>query len=139
MDLPQLFASRKAWAGSTRAMAARAEAAGYPISHAQLGFYARPGQTWPFPSERTRRGIAAALFGEPEGRSFDEVTAAAMRSVAPEALAGFSSQHAIAFLRLTEGRTDEEIRQTLGVVEATLRAMAASREAVESNSAGEDT
>lgn len=130
MDLPQLFASRKAWAGSTRAMAARATEAGYPISHTQLGAYAR-GEVPALPSERTRRAIAAAL-----GVGFEEVTSAAMRSVAPDAHEGLSSQHAVAFLRLTEGRTDDEIRQTLGVVEATLRAMEASRAAVETNSAG---
>lgn len=133
MDLPQLFASRKDFAGSTRAMAARATAAGYPISHSQLGTYAAGRINPVVPDEHTRRAIAAAL-----GVTFEEVTMAAVRWVAPEALDGISTQHAIAFLRLTEGRTDEEIQQTLGVVEATLRAMEASRAAVEANADGPD-
>jgi transcriptional regulator with XRE-family HTH domain len=123
VDLPELFASRKTAAGSTRVMAERARAAGHPISHTQLGAYAR-GEVDAMPSEATRHAIAAAL-----GVTFNEVTAAAWTSVAPTPPGGMVSQHAQAFLRLTEGRTDEEIRQTLGVVEATLRAMQASRQA----------
>jgi len=130
VDLRQLFASRKEWAGSTRAMAARAEAAGYPISHVQLAAYAR-GDVVALPSEKTRRAIAEALKV-----SVDEVTAAAVESVAPDLPEGLSVQHALAFLRLTAGRTDDEIRQTLGVVEATLRAMEASRSTVEASGQG---
>ena len=130
MDLPQLFANRKAayesqkrGTGSTRAMAQRATDAGHRISHTQLGAYSR-GEVDALPSEKTRYALAAAL-----GVTFDEVTAAAVESVAPDQLDGLRSQYAQAFLRLTAGRTEEEIRQTLGVVEATLRAMAASRQA----------
>src|SRR5690242_17865833 len=92
----------------------------YTISHVQLGEYAKGVR--PFPSEATRHAIAAAL-----GVSFEEVTAAAVRSVAPEIPAGMTSQHMLAFYRMTEGRTDEEIRLGLGVVEAMMQAMAASR------------
>jgi len=104
-------------------MAERAAAAGYRLSHTQFGAYAR-GEVRAVPDEDTRHALAAGL-----GVSFEEVTAAAWESVAPEPPPGLSAQHAIAFLRLTQGRTDAEIRQTLGVVEATLRAMAVSREA----------
>lgn len=114
-------------------MAERARVAGRKISHVQLAAYAR-GEFSALPSAATREVIAAAL-----GVSFDEVTAAAWASVAPEQPEGPRTQYAQTFLRLTEGRTDAEIRQTLGVVEATLRAMAASRETVgESSGPDED-
>lgn len=103
-------------------MAQRATDAGHPISHVQIGEYAKAPR--PVPSEATRRALAAAL-----GVSVAEVTRAAVQSVEPGLPEGWNGEYALAFLRLTEGRTDEEIRQTLGVVEATLRAMAASREA----------
>jgi len=110
-------------------MSERAAAAGRKISHSQLGAYAA-GRVKALPDEDTRHAIAAALEV-----SFEEVTAAALRSVAPDAPDGLAS-HAIAFLRLTEGRTDAEIRQTLAVVEATLRAMEASRASVETSAGG---
>lgn len=131
MNLPELI-KHHARGRSLRAMAQQATDATdgrYPISHVQLGEYAK--SVRPVPSEATRHAIAAAL-----GVSFEEVTAAAVRSVAPEVPAEMASQHALAFLRLTEGRTDDEIRQTLGVVEAALRAMAASRAAAERNADG---
>lgn len=129
MNLAQLFSSRKAVAGSTRDMAVRAQAAGYKISHTQLGEYARGKVT--FPAEHTREAIAAALMVD-----VAEVTLAAVESVAPGVLGSVASQHAQAFLLKVKGRTDDEIRQTLGVVEATLRAMEASRSAVESSGGG---
>lgn len=129
VDLAELFKSRKAVAGSTRDMAARAQAAGYQISHTQLGEYARGKVT--FPSEQTREAIAAALMVD-----VVEVTLAAVESVAPGVLGAAQSEHAQAFVLKVKGRTDDEIRQTLGVVEATLRAMEASRSAVESSDNG---
>ena|SRR5690242_5853361 len=95
-------------------MAERATAAGYPISHVQLGKYAREGADT-MPSEKTRRAIAAALGVDPE-----EVKAAVWASIAPEQPDGVRAQHAQAFMRLTEGRTEEEIRKTLAVVEVVL-------------------
>lgn len=128
MDLPELI-KHHARGRSLRAMAQQATDAGRSISHVQLGEYAKTQR--PVPSETTRRAIAAAL-----GVSFEEVTVAALRSVAPDVPDVALSPHALAFLRLTEGRTEDEIRRTLGVVEATLHAMAASREAAESNAGG---
>lgn len=137
MDLPELI-KRYARGRSLRAMAQQAADASngrYTISHVQLGEYAK-GNIRAIPSEATRHAIAAALFGEPDGAAFDEVTAAAWRSAVPDAPEISVSQHALAFMRLTDGRTDDEIRQTLRVVEATLRAMEASRAAVESSDDG---
>lgn len=108
-------------------MAKRAADAGHPISHVQLGGYAN-GSIRAFPSEATRKAIAAALFGRADGASLEEVTAAARQTAAPSVHVTVSP-HALAFLRLTEDRTEEEIRQTLGAVEAVLRAMDASRQA----------
>lgn len=119
MDLPQLFASRKQEAGSTRAMSERAQAAGHRISHTQLGAYAR-GEVTTAPNEPTRRAIAAAL-----GVSVKEVTAAARASWAPDG--ADPDGRAYAWLRLTEGRTEEEIRHLLGVAEAAARGMDAAR------------
>lgn len=140
VDLAQLFARRKAelererrGSGSTRAMAERAKAAGHDISHSALGAYAR-GAVAALPNEKKRAAIAAAL-----GVNVHEVTLAAVESVAPDVLAaldGMQLQHAQAFASRVEGRTDAEIQLTLGVVDATLRAMAGSREAVETSGNG---
>ncbi|HEX2551170.1 MAG TPA: hypothetical protein VHK64_06215 [Nocardioidaceae bacterium] len=100
-------------------MAERAAAAGYKISHTQLGAYAA-GRVKAVPDERTRKAIAAALFGNAEKPAVDEVTAAALQSVTPGTADGAQAQHALAFMRLTEGRTEEEIRKTLAVVEVVL-------------------
>lgn len=129
MNLAQLFASRKAVAGSTRDMAARAQAAGYQISHTQLGEYARGKVT--FPAEQTRKAIAEALMVD-----VTEVTLAAVETVAPGALGNIQSEHAQAFVMQVQGRTDEEIRQALGVVGAFVRALESSRSTVESSGNG---
>jgi hypothetical protein len=101
------------------------------LSHTQLGAYAA-GRVKTVPDEQTQRAIAAAL-----GVDVEEVAAAAWPAGAAKRPDGVTSQHALAFVRLTEGRTDEEMRRTLGVVEAMMHAMDASREAVESNFADE--
>ena len=133
VDLPELIQHHRR-GRSLRAMAQQAADATdgrYSISHVQLGEYAK-GNIAAIPAEATRHAIAAAL-----GVSFDEVSAAAWRSVVPDAPEIEVSQHALAFMRLTEGRTDEEVRQTLRVVEATLRAMEASRAAAGSSDDGD--
>lgn len=123
VNLANLFATRKAAAGSTRAMAERATAAGHPISHVQLGAYAR-GEVERPPNAATRAAIAAALIV-----SVDEVTAAARESWAPEQAAESVDPNGRAYgwLRLTEGRTDDEVRHLLGVAEAAARGMDAAR------------
>jgi hypothetical protein len=116
VNLPELI-KRHARGRSLRAMAQHAADATdgrYTISHVQLGEYAKGVR--PVPSEATRHAIAAAL-----GVSFEEVTAAAMRSVAPEIDAGMASQHMLAFYRMTQDRTEDEIRRALAVVEVLLR------------------
>ena len=129
MNLAQLFASRKAVAGSTRDMAARAQAKGHQISHTQLGEYARGKAT--FPSGQTREAIAAALMVD-----VAEVNLAAVETAAPGVLGTAQSRYAQAFVLKVEGRSEEEIRQTLGVVDAFVRALDASRSAVEPNGDG---
>lgn len=120
VDLARLIANRKAaGAGSLRAMEERAAARGTPISRTTLSDYAN-GRIRAYPSEDTRRALAHAL-----DVSVEEVTAAAIETAAPELKEGRGTelQHAQAFLRLTEGRSDDEIEQLLGVVVAALRAM----------------
>jgi hypothetical protein len=109
-------------------MARRATDAGTPISHVSLGSYAA-GKTRSMPGAPTRRALANAL-----GVTLAEVTAAALESAAPELteLGGRErTQHAEAFLRLTAGRTDAEIDQLLGVVEAALSAIDVGREPIQ--------
>lgn len=125
MDLAGLINNRlKQEGGSLRKMAQRAKDAGTPISHVSLGDYAN-GKVTSMPSDATRRALANAL-----NVTVAEVTAAALESAAPElarANEGALLQHAQAFLRLTAGRSDAEIEQLLGVVEAALAAIDASR------------
>ena len=130
VDLATLINNRlKQEGGSLRKMAQRAKDAGTPISHVSLGDYAN-GKVTSMPSEATRRALAAALEV-----SYDEVTAAALESAKLTRSAdGEGSQHAQAFLRLTAGRSAAEIEQLLGVVEAALAAMDASRKTERSHS-----
>lgn len=131
MDLARLIANRRAagpppeGAGSLRDMEQRAAEHGTPISRQSLSDYAT-GKVRAYPPERTRRALAHAL-----DVSYEEVTAAALESAAPEIkeTGGAQLQHAQAFLRLTDGRTDDEIEQLLGVVVAAMRAMDAHRRA----------
>jgi hypothetical protein len=109
-------------------MSRRATEAGTPISHVSLGDYANRKVT-SMPSQATRRALAAALEV-----SYDEVTAAALESAAPELAREGELQHAQAFLRLTAGRSAAEIEQLLGVVEAALAAIDASRRTDRSHS-----
>ena len=125
VDLATLIEDRlKQGGGSLRKMAQRARDAGTPISHVSLGDYAN-GKVTSMPTEATRRALAAAL-----DVSYAEVTSAAIESAAPERVESdpLLTQHAQAFLRLTAGRSDAEIRQLLGVVEAALSAMSAARD-----------
>lgn len=125
MDLARLIANRRAagpppeGAGSLRDMEQRAAARGTPISRQSLSDYAT-GKVRTYPSEATRRALANAL-----DVGVEEVTAAALETAAPELREGRGAQlqHAQAFLRLTEGRSDDEIEQLLGVVVAAIRAM----------------
>jgi transcriptional regulator with XRE-family HTH domain len=126
VDLARLIANRKtAGAGSLRDMEQRAAEHDTPISRQTLSDYAN-GKVRAYPSESTRRALAHAL-----GVGYEEVTAAALESAAPEMKesGGAQLQHAQAFLRLTDGRTDDEIEQLLGVVVAAMRAMDAHRRA----------
>lgn len=132
VDLAGLIDNRRrSGGGSLREMSRRAADAGTPISHVSLGDYAN-GKVTSMPSEATRRALAAALEV-----SYEEVTAAALESAAPELTRGANGeglQHAQAFLRLTSGRSAAEIEQLLGVVEAALAAMDASRKTERSHS-----
>jgi hypothetical protein len=132
VDLAALIDNRRrSGAGSLREMARRAADAGTPISHASLGDYANRKVT-SMPSEATRHALAAALEV-----TYDEVTAAAFETSAPKLARGANVeglQHAQAFLRLTAGRSAAEIEQLLGVVEAALAAIDASRRAERSHS-----
>lgn len=112
-------------------MAARAEGAGYPLSHSQFGAYAA-GRVKAIPDEPTRRAIAAAL-----GVSFEEVTAAARESLGLDVSDAVQSQYVQAFVRNIEGRPDEEIRRALAVVEV-LMGMAPGEEAGEVPGPDED-
>lgn len=130
VDLAGLIDNRRrAGAGSLREMSRRAADAGTPISHVSLGDYANRKVT-SMPSETTRRALAAALEV-----TVAEVTAAALESMAPELAREGELQHAQAFLRLTAGRSAAEIEQLLGVVEAALAAIDASRDTVRPYSA----
>lgn len=124
VDLARLIANRKsAGAGSLRDMEQRAAARGTPISRQSLSDYANR-RVSAYPSEATRRALANALEVDVE-----EVTAAALETAAPELKEGRGTklQHAQAFLRLTEGCSDDEIEQLLGVVVAAMRAIDAHR------------
>lgn len=103
----------------------RAKEAGHPISRSRLNTFVTTDEIKAIPSEQTRSAIAAAL-----DVSVEVVTAASLESAGIDDLAadGRSLQHAEAFLRLTEGRTEEEVQHLLGVVTATLRAMEASEQ-----------
>lgn len=134
MDLAALIKKRKReGAGSLRDMAARAVDQGHQISHVTIGDYAL-GKNVTYPAESTRLALAAAL-----GVSIEEVSAAAMAQAAPELADGppMQLQHARAFLRKTAGRSDVEITQVLGVVDAALDAMDAVRSLPDGN--GPDT
>jgi hypothetical protein len=117
VNLAQLIESRKkAGAGSLRDMERRAADAGTPISRTSLGDYANGKQT-AFPNEDARRAIAAAIDS-----SYEVVTAAALESAAPQVAGdGRTLQRAEAWLKLTEGRSDEEVQHLLGVVAAALK------------------
>lgn len=123
VNLAELIASRKqAGAGTLRDMERRAAERGTPISRSALGDYANGRQT-NLPSEETRQAIAAALDVTP-----NEVTAAALETAAPDiACSSRSLQHAEAWLRLTNGRSEDEVAHLLGVVTAALTAMDAVR------------
>lgn len=116
MNLAELIERRRPHIGSLRAMAQRAADANRPISHVQLGEYAK-GAIREVPSEATRLAIAAAL-----DVSLDEVTAAAFETAAPHITAAYPDGfgRAGAFAHLTEGRSDAEIEQLFGVVRAAL-------------------
>ena len=132
VNLPELIDYRRQHgAGSFRAMAQRATDAGEPISHVQISEYAKGPR--PVPSEATRRALAAAL-----GVSVPAVTRAAVLSVAPDMSEGVASEHAQAFVRRVEGRTEDDIQLLLGVLDATLRAMDGPRKSVERNADGPD-
>lgn len=120
MDLSRLIERRRRdGAGSLRDMAARARDAGHPISHSSLGDY-QTKRTTPDPrNEAQMTRLAAAL-----GISVDEVRAAAWESVGhPTPLDGRRTQQVEAFLRLTDGRSEQEIEQLLGVVSAFVKAL----------------
>lgn len=112
---------------SYRDLERRSKDAGKPISRSRLNTFGNRPTLTALPAEETRSAIAAAL-----DVSVDVVTAAALESAGIEDLVGDSRslQHAEAWLRLTEGRSEVEIQHLLGVVSAALRAM----EAVERDS-----
>lgn len=117
MNLSELIErNRERNGGSIRAMAQQATDAGHPISHVQLGVYHK-GQARTFPSADTRRAIAAAC-----DVSIEAVNAAAMETAAPQLRDAFPNGfgRATAFLHLTEGRSDAEVEQLLGVVRAAI-------------------
>lgn len=124
MSLAELIEQRRPHAGSLRTMARRAADAGHPISHVQIGEYAR-GAITTVPSEETRHALAAAL-----DVSFDEVTMAAFGPAASQILSAYPDGllHASQFLHLTAGRSDTEIEQALGVVRAALAGFDAVRD-----------
>jgi transcriptional regulator with XRE-family HTH domain len=98
-------------------MAHRAAAAGTPISRTTLGDYANGKQT-SVPDEDVRRALAAAL-----DVSFEVLTAAALETVAPTLAGdGRTAYRAEAWLKLTAGRSDQQVEHLLAVVEAVLRA-----------------
>lgn len=124
VNLAQLIESRKqAGAGSLRDMERRAAAAGRPISRTSIGDYANGKQT-AFPNEEIRHALAAAIDS-----SFEVVTKAALQSAAPDAdIDGRNLQRAEAWLKLTEGRSDEEVRHLLSVVRAAVEGFDAMRQ-----------
>lgn len=102
----------------------RARERGHKISFSSLAAYAR-GERTALPPPETRAAIAAAI-GVPE----DVVTQAAIATAAPQVLddKGRVAEHAMAWLVLTEGRTDEEIQHLLGVAREVLRGLDAVRD-----------
>lgn len=124
MDLARLIkAQQAAGAGTLRDMERRAAADGTPISRTQLNDYAN-GVTRAYPSVDRRQAIANAI-----DVTLEEVTAAALVTAAPELEDSphVQVQQAHAFVRLTAGRSPEEVEQLLGVVAAALKAMDAHR------------
>lgn len=136
MNLSELIENSRARnGGSMRAMAQQATDAGHPISHVQLGDYHK-GRVRSFPSLETRRAIAAAC-----DVSVEAVNAAAMETAAPQLREAFPHGfgRATAFLHLTEGRSDAEVEQLLGVVRAALQGFDLVRSSAAENSADRAT
>lgn len=123
VDLSRLIARRRSdgddSAGSLRDMEARAQEAGHRISRSTLGEYST-GERIPDPRNETLLAALAAALDV----TVDEVRAAALESVGqPAQLEEHRSQQVEAFLRLTDGRTEREIEQLLGVVSAFVKGL----------------
>lgn len=129
VNLSELITTRQAELGALehpqgkaltfRDLERRATERGHKISFSSLAAYAR-GERTSFPEPSTREAIAAAL-----GVPVDVVTQSAVESAAPQVLDdnGRVADHAMAWLVLTEGRTEQEIQHLLGVARQVLRGL----------------
>lgn len=129
MNLSELITKRLAELGALehpqgkplgfRDLERRANERGHKISFSTLAAYAR-GDRAALPPPSTREAIAAAL-----GVPVDVVMRAAIESAAPQVLDddGRVADHAMAWLVLTEGRTEQEIQHLLGVARQVLRGL----------------
>lgn len=122
VDLAALIKKRMRETGDTfRSMEARASAAGRPISRSALNSYAN-GATRQHPDEERVAALVAALDLE----KTPEVVAAAVHEsfgvdTGDTVATGRTIQQASAWLRLTAGRTEEEVERLLAAAEAIIK------------------
>jgi hypothetical protein len=126
VNLAELFEYRRRnGAGSLRDMEQRAAARGTPISKTALGEYASGKKAHHLPAPEIRAALANALDVDVE-----QVMAAVAVTAAPELLddKGRVAPHSVAWLLMTEGRSEAEIKHVLAVVEQVLKGMDAVRD-----------
>jgi transcriptional regulator with XRE-family HTH domain len=129
VNLSELIAKRQVELGALegvggkpltfRDLERRATEHGHKISFSTLAAYAR-GDRAALPPPSIREAIAAAL-----GVPVDVIMRSAVESAAPQVLDdnGRVADHAMAWLVLTEGRTEQEIAHLLGVARQVLRGL----------------
>jgi transcriptional regulator with XRE-family HTH domain len=126
VNLAQLFEHRRRnGAGSLRDMEQRAASRGTPISKTTLGEYASGKKAHHLPTPEIRIALANALDVD-----VDQVMASIAVTAAPELLddKGRVAPHSVAWLLMTEGRSEDEINHVLAVVEQVLKSMDAVRD-----------